>query len=69
MTPAIAITSIPCVTITADDDAIGWGLNFSTNIKVGPGDSVLKLAVVGGEAIENYMNDGTGDLGFDGNQL
>ena len=51
--------------IMVDDDAIGWGLNFSMNINVGPGDSVLKFAVVGGEAIENYMNDGTGDLGLD----
>lgn len=49
------------------DDAIGWGLNFSTNIHLGPGDSVLKFAVVVGEGIQNYMNDATGDIGVKGN--
>ncbi|MCW5803110.1 MAG: hypothetical protein KIT31_12055 [Deltaproteobacteria bacterium] len=42
-------------------DAFGWGLNLSTNLKFGP--ATLKAALVGGQAIENYMNDGSADIG------
>lgn len=44
-----------------DGDAIGWGFNASSNIKLGP--AVLKLSALYGEAIENYMNDSTADVG------
>lgn len=42
--------------------ATGWGLNLSTNIKLGPNDSKLKASVLYGEGIENYMNDATADI-------
>jgi hypothetical protein len=51
----------------ADDlsgDVTGWGINLSANFKFGPNDSVLKVLVVHGEAIENYMNDAGGDIGI-----
>ena len=54
----------PGAAVDLSDDAVGYGLNFSTNIKIGPRGSVIKLAIVGGEAIQNYMNDGTGDIGL-----
>jgi hypothetical protein len=40
----------------------GWGLNLSTNIKLGPNDSTLKASVLYGEGIQNYMNDATADV-------
>jgi hypothetical protein len=49
------------------DEVYGWGVNLSSNIRLGPGDSVLKFAVVAGEGIQNYMNDATGDIGVGGN--
>lgn len=42
-------------------DAVGWGLNLSTNYKLGK--SVIRAAVVYGEGIQNYMNDATVDVG------
>lgn len=48
----------------ADDlsgDAMGWGLNLSTNIKVGETGTV-RGQVVFGEGISNYMNDATVDV-------
>ncbi|MGA9525809.1 MAG: DcaP family trimeric outer membrane transporter, partial [Myxococcaceae bacterium] len=42
-------------------DAIGWGVNLSSNIKL-PLESVLKLQLVYGEAIQNYMNDAAVDI-------
>jgi hypothetical protein len=46
---------------TISDDAIGWGLNLSTNINLFEKDRII-LATVYGEAIGNYMNDGGGDI-------
>jgi hypothetical protein len=43
--------------------ATGWGLNLSSNIKFGEG-STVRLQVVYGEGIENYMNDATADIGI-----
>jgi len=40
----------------------GWGFNLTSNIKVGPKDT-LHLGVVYGEGIASYMNDGGTDLG------
>lgn len=44
------------------DSKMGWGLNLTSNVKVGPKD-VLHLGVVYGEGIASYMNDGGVDLG------
>lgn len=46
-------------------DATGWGINLSANFKFGPNDSVLKLLVMHGEGVENYMNDAGGDIGLE----
>ena len=43
-------------------DDLGWGVNLSSNIKLG--DAVLKLQVVYGEGIQNYMNDAPADVGI-----
>jgi hypothetical protein len=45
----------------------GWGLNFTSNLNVGKKD-VLRLGVVFGEGIQNYMNDSPIDVGIK-NQL
>jgi hypothetical protein len=42
-------------------DAVGWGINLSTNIKTGDS-GTIRGAVVYGEGIENYMNEGS-DIG------
>jgi hypothetical protein len=39
----------------------GWGLNLSTNYRIGP--HVLRGSVVYGEGIQNYMNDASADIG------
>lgn len=46
-------------------DAIGWGLNLSTNIRFGK--DVFRGQVVYGEGIENYMNDAPVDIGIQNN--
>jgi len=43
-------------------DATGWGLSLSSNIKAGP-KNTLRLQLVHGEGVENYMNDAPADLG------
>jgi hypothetical protein len=40
----------------------GWGLNFSSNLKVHK-NNVIKLQVVYGKGIQNYMNDAPTDIG------
>jgi hypothetical protein len=47
-------------------DAVGWGINLSSNVKLGDADT-LRLQVVYGEGIENYMNDSTVDIGIEPN--
>jgi hypothetical protein len=42
-------------------DDLGWGVNLSTNVKLGP--NVLRLQLVYGEGIQNYMNDAPADVG------
>lgn len=44
-------------------DALGWGLNLSTNLKLGK-KTVFRGAVVYGEGIQNYMNDAPVDVGI-----
>jgi DcaP outer membrane protein len=46
--------------------ATGWGLNLSTNLKLGKS-SVLRAAYVFGEGIENSMNDSPIDIGIQNN--
>ncbi len=43
-------------------NAVGWGLNISSNIKLSK--DVLRLQVVYGEGVENYMNEGPADVGI-----
>jgi hypothetical protein len=52
------------VPIDASGDATGWGINVSSNLKFG--DDTLRLQVVYGEGIANYMNDATADVGATG---
>src|SRR5262245_15888519 len=48
-------------------DATGWGINLSSNLKVGSKD-IVRLQFVFGEGIQNYMNDSPVDIGIE-NQL
>ena len=43
----------------------GWGLNVSTNVKLGR--HVLRGSLVYGEGVQNYMNDASVDIGVDPN--
>jgi hypothetical protein len=45
-----------------DGDAIGWGINASSNIKFAK--DVVRLQVVFGEGIQNYLNDAPADVGI-----
>lgn len=47
-------------------DAVGWGVNLSSNLKLGKND-VVRLQGVYGEAIQNYMNDAPADIGIAAN--
>nr|WP_256450001.1 DcaP family trimeric outer membrane transporter [Flavihumibacter rivuli] len=44
-------------------DALGWGLNLSTNLNLGK-NSVFRGQLVYGEGIQNYMNDAPADIGI-----
>jgi hypothetical protein len=44
-------------------DAIGWGFNLTSNLNISKND-VLRLAVIYGQGIENYMNDAPVDIGI-----
>ena len=46
-----------------DGDAMGWGLNLSSNVNLWKG-AKLKLQAVVGEGIQNYMNDAPADVGI-----
>ena len=47
-------------------DAVGWGLNLSTNLKPTASDTI-RLQYVFGEGIQNYMNDSPVDIGIKNN--
>ncbi len=47
-------------------DAVGWGLNLSTNLNLGK-NSVFRGSVLYGEGIQNYMNDAPSDIGIKNN--
>ena len=46
-------------------DAVGWGINLSSNIKLRGGADILRLQYVVGEGIQNYMNDAPADVGVE----
>jgi hypothetical protein len=46
-------------------DATGWGVNLSTNLKLGK--NVVRASVVFGDGIQNYMNDAPVDVGIERN--
>ena len=46
--------------------ATGWGVNLSSNLKIGKKD-VVRLQYVFGEGIQNYMNDSPVDIGIQNN--
>jgi len=50
--------------VDASGSATGWGVNLSSNLEFG--DDTLRLQVVYGEGIANYMNDATADVGATG---
>jgi len=52
------------VPVDVSGDATGWGINVSSNLKFGQ--DTLRLQVVYGEGIANYMNDATVDVGATG---
>jgi hypothetical protein len=45
------------------DEAIGWGVNLSSNLKIQK--DTVRLQFVYGEGIQNYMNDATVDVGLE----
>ncbi|NEU09583.1 hypothetical protein GZH53_14750 [Flavihumibacter sp. R14] len=47
-------------------DALGWGLNLSTNLKLGT-TTVFRGSVLYGEGVQNYMNDAPVDVGIKNN--
>jgi hypothetical protein len=47
-------------------DATGWGFNFSSNLKATKKD-VIRLQLVVGEGVQNYMNDSPVDIGIASN--
>jgi hypothetical protein len=47
-------------------DTWGWGINLSSNLKVYK-NNTLKLQLVYGEGIQNYMNDAPEDVGIESN--
>jgi hypothetical protein len=53
--------------IDLSGDAWGWGLNLTSNVKFDDGGKVLRLGVVYGEGIQNYMNDAPEDVGIRNN--
>lgn len=46
------------------DDVLGWGLNLSTNLRLGK-KCIFRGAVVYGEGIQNYMNDAPVDVAIE----
>ena len=46
------------------DGATGWGINLSSNLKPTESDTI-RLQLVFGEGIQNYMNDAPADIGIE----
>jgi hypothetical protein len=47
-------------------DAVGWGLNLSSNVNIGS-KGTLRLEAIYGPGVENYMNDAPVDIGIQNN--
>jgi DcaP outer membrane protein len=47
-------------------DAVGWGLNASSNVRLGE-QNLFRLSALYGEGIQNYMNDAPADVGIEPN--
>jgi hypothetical protein len=45
-------------------DDLGWGINLSTNVKIGA-NNTLRGSFLYGEGVENYMNDAPVDVGIE----
>jgi hypothetical protein len=50
--------------IDLSGDAVGWGVNLSSNLKLGKR-NVIRLQGMYGEGVENYMNDAPADVGVE----
>ena len=50
--------------IDVGGEATGWGIHLSSNLKPTKND-VLRLSVVHGEGVQNYMNDAPADVGVE----
>jgi hypothetical protein len=53
-------------TFNLGDTVWGWGVNTSSNLKMGE-NTTLKLQVIYGKGVENYMNDAPIDVGVQNN--
>ena len=51
-------------TFDLSGDALGWGLSLSSNVKPWS-KTVFRFQVVGGEGVQNYMNDAPADVGIE----
>jgi hypothetical protein len=56
----------PTPTFNIGDTVLGWGINTSTNLKFTKKDN-LKVAVVYGAGVQNYMNDAPVDVSIKSN--
>ena len=56
----------PTPPVNLSDNVFGWGVNVSSNLKLTKQD-VLKVQVVYGKGVENYMNDAPIDVGVKSN--
>jgi hypothetical protein len=53
---------LPSDRFNLDGGAVGWGVNLSANVNIAK--DVIRLQVVYGKGIENYMNDAPVDIGI-----
>jgi len=60
------VNTTPNPQVDLGGDALGWGVNVTSNVNVTKKD-VARLAVVYGAGIENYMNDAPIDVGVKNN--
>jgi hypothetical protein len=54
----------PVEDLDLSGDAMGWGLNLSSNLYLNK-DNLFRLSVLYGEGVENYMNDATVDVAIE----
>lgn len=61
----VGYDSVGTVDNKPSDHKTGWGLDLTTNFKIGEKNKLI-LGYVGGEGISNYMNDAAMDMSFEG---